>query len=79
MMWHMWEIPSGMGWWMGLGWLWILVLWGGIIALVVWIVKKLTEKGQTTSKRDPLDVAKERYAKGEITRDEFEQIKKDLS
>ena len=75
----MWQIPAGMGWWMGLGWLWILILWGGIIALVVWIVKKLTEKGQTNSKRDPLDVAKERYAKGEITREEFEQIKKDLS
>jgi len=75
----MWQIPAGMGWWMGLGWLWILILWAGIIALIVWVVKKLTEKGQTNSKRDPLDIAKERYAKGEITREEFEQIKKDLS
>jgi len=33
----------------------------------------------TTPKRDPLDVAKERYAKGEISREDFEQIKKDLS
>ena len=79
MMWHMWEIPAGMGWWMGFGWLWILIFWGGIIALIVWGIKKLTERGDTTPKRDPLDAAKERYAKGEISREEFEQIKKDLS
>lgn len=29
-------------------------------------------------KNDPLDTAKERSARGDICRDEFEQIKKDL-
>ena len=56
----------------------MIIFWGGIIALIMWGIKKLTDRGGTSSKRDPLDVAKERYARGEISREEFEQIKKDL-
>lgn len=78
-MFHMWEMPIGMGWWMAFGGLWMLVFWGALIALIVWGIAKLSGRGETTPKRDPLDVAKERYAKGEISREEFEQLKKDLS
>ena len=67
--------PYGM-WWMVI---WMVIFWGGLIALIVWVVRKLTERSSPASKHDPLDVAKERYAKGEISREEFEQIKKDLS
>ena len=72
----MWPFGTAMGWWVIL---WIVVFWGGLIALIVWGLKKLTERGDSTTKRNPLDVAKERYAKGEISREEFEQLKKDLS
>ena len=74
-----------MMWWpfgMTIGWgmiVWAVVFWGGLIALIVWAVRKLTERSSSTAKSDPMDIAKERYAKGEISRAEFEQIKNDLS
>ncbi len=78
MMWNMWGMPIGMGW-MGFGGLWMILLWGGLIALTVWGVVRLTRRETPALKRDPLDVAKERYARGEISQEEFKQIKKDLS
>ena len=71
-----WPWGTAMSWWMVA---WMVVLWGGLIALIVWGIKKLTERGGSTPKHDPLDIAKERYAKGEISMEEFNQIKKDLS
>ena len=73
----MWFMYNGMGWWMLLGGLSMLVFWGGIIALIIWGVNKLTGRSSPTT-RQPLDIAKERYARGEITREQLEQIKKDL-
>ncbi len=78
-MFHMWDIPTGMGWWMAFSGVGMVLFWGGLIALIVWGITKLTKQSDSASKRDPLDAAKERYAKGEISREEFEQIKKDLS
>jgi len=79
----MWYWHDGMGWWMMFGGIFMLLFWGAIIALVVWGISKLRERGDSstgpTEKRTPLDIAKERYAKGEISQEEFEQIKKNLS
>ncbi len=77
----MWPIhPEYFGWgWMVIGWLLMIAFWGGIIALIVWAVRRATDRGPVEHKRSPLDIAKERYARGEISREEFEQLKKDLS
>jgi len=75
----MWHHHDGMGWWM----IWMVVLWGVILAVIIWGVKQLTGRNGAQPNRpkrqDPLEIAKERYAKGEISREEFEQIKKDIS
>ncbi|MFC1993541.1 SHOCT domain-containing protein [Chloroflexota bacterium] len=75
----MWYMHEGMGWWMVFGGVWMVVFWGGLIALIVWGITKLSRRDDSTPKHDPLNVAKERYAKGEISREEFNQIKKALS
>jgi len=75
----MWDMPAGMGWWMAFGGVWMVIFWVGLIALIVWGITRLTRRNGSSSKHNPLNVAKERYAKGEISREEFEQIKRDLS
>lgn len=41
----MWYWP-GMGWWMLFGGIWMLLFWGGIIALAVWGNQKANQAGE---------------------------------
>ncbi len=77
----MWYWGQNMGvWWMLLGTVLMIVFWAVIIVLVVWGIRKVTHSGGSPSdRRSPLDILKERYARGEITKEQFEQMKKDLS
>jgi putative membrane protein len=72
-----------MGWWMVFGGIFLVLFLGGIIALIVWGINKASPGNGSSSgsarKINPLDIAAERYAKGEISRADFEQIKKDLT
>ncbi len=78
----MWHSHEGAGWWMLYGGIAMVIFWVLIITLVVWIIRALTtheHRDRGPERRDPLDIAKERYAKGEISKEEFDRIKKDLS
>ncbi len=48
----------------------------GLVALVVWIVRGF---GRRQTADAPLEIARTRYARGEITQAEFEEIKKNLN
>ncbi len=67
------------GWWWAFGGVPMILLWIGIIVLIVWVVMKIAKSSGTESKSNAFDIAKERYAKGEISKEEFDQIKKDLA
>lgn len=70
----------GMGWTMG-GGLWMLIGLVIIVGLVIFFVMKTSTTGTAHSPKsdqEALEIAKKRLAKGEITPEEFEQIKKNL-
>ena len=73
------------GWGMGLlGGLGMLLFWGLIIGLVIWLVVTLTRSGQSTAYRGAqpdtaLDILRRRLASGEITPQEFDTLRQKLS
>ena len=77
MMW--WYMHDGIGWgWMIFGWIWSIIFWGSIIFLIVWAIRKFTGGGRREEDDDPVKIARMRYARGEISREEYERILEDL-
>lgn len=76
-----WFGDYGYGMGHGYGWFFMILFWIGIILLILYFVRTLsrtnTDQTQTPGK-PPLDILKERYARGEISKDEFDRMKKDI-
>ena len=73
----------------GFGILFMLVFWVGIIALGVWLLSSLFPRAagpapsQNTWQREAapesaLEILQRRYARGEISRGEYEQMRQEL-
>lgn len=73
---------------MGFGFLLMLLFWGGVIALAVWLVSLLfpgaashstsTLDGNGRKGETALEILKKRYARGELSRQEYQQMREDL-
>jgi len=79
---------DGMGYWNGCGFGQYFGFGHGIMAivtivilalLIIWAVKMI-KSGQTNpfKTQDPLTILKTRYAKGEISKEEFNEMKKEM-
>jgi len=60
-----------------LGWLAMIVFWVFLILGIVYLVKNSWRSRDNTGET-PLDIIRRRYAAGEISREEFDKMKKDL-
>lgn len=65
---------EGSVWWMLFGWLWITLFWVSVVSIAIWIVRRITWQSRLEESRLALEIARSRYARGEISRAEFEQI-----
>ena len=62
------------------GWVFMLIFWILVVLVIAFAVGRWTPRnaGGGTREKSPLDRLKERYARGEISREEFERKKRDL-
>lgn len=71
-----------MGFGMGFGMLFVGLFWIALIVGAVWLVSALFQTGRTPNftgrSQAPHEILDQRYARGEITREQYEQMKMDL-
>lgn len=69
---------GGRGIWMLFGMIFWIVLIAGIVLLVIWVVQRAA-KGETSRiEESAMDILKKRYSRGEISKEEFEEKKRDI-
>jgi putative membrane protein len=59
--------------------LFMLLFWGAVIVGIVLSIRWLIGPGKTSQSDSALEILRQRYARGEINKNEFEAKKRDLS
>jgi putative membrane protein len=83
------EVNTLMGyygnWWFGMGafgWLIMILFWGGVIWLIVWILRTNTpphQQGYPRHEKSAKEILDIRFAKGEISKKEHAEMKKEIT
>ncbi|MGE4545629.1 MAG: SHOCT domain-containing protein [Pedobacter sp.] len=62
-------------------WIFMLLFWGLVIVGIVGIIRWLAGRDHRQNRSEtetPLEILQKRYARGEIEREEYQRMKKDL-
>jgi putative membrane protein len=78
-----WELSRHPMWWMwgawGIGMMLIMLLfWGTVIVGLVLGIRWLLRQGREQRSYPSLEILRQRYARGEVTKDDFERMRKEL-
>lgn len=78
-----WEWGTHPMWWMwgawGIGMMLIMLLfWGAVIVGIVLAIRWLLRLGREPRSDSALEILRQRYARGELNKDDFERMKKEL-
>ena len=78
----MWPMDWHFGGW-GVGMMLVMVLfWALVVVGIVYLVRWVAEAGRgparPASEETPLEILQKRYARGELNRDQYEQMRQDL-
>jgi putative membrane protein len=75
----MWHMGDGWGWWMLVNWIWFV----GLLLLIFWAVRAIMGPGrpeppprETRPEADALEILNQRYARGELTDEEHERMRR---
>ena len=74
----------GFGFGMGLlGWIWMLLFWGVVIALAIWLIGLLfpstkKQNGQQNDSLSAQEILDIRYAQGELSEEQYQQMSQNL-
>jgi len=78
-----WEWGTHPMWWMwgawGIGMMLIMLLfWGAVIVGIVLTIRWLLRQGREPRSDSALEILRQRYARGDLTKDDFDRMKKEL-
>lgn len=74
---NQWMPYGGTYMWVGMAIRVILLI--GFIALVIWTIKRFTTKSVESTEDEAVQTVRNRYASGDLTKEQFDQLMADLS